>query len=162
MARRARIRDAGLLSLLRRNETKGVRGDVVVLDGLLDARHVAGDALTASTACCVMRMFADCSAQACGILFVVTGEAELVSTEGQIGDSFAVDLVTIEAAHLAVIHQTLDEIIALHAVFVRGEIGKLEEIGSAGLQFFEVPIVGQAFAGSEAHGPVVVASVDGI
>ena len=77
--------------------------------------HVAGDALTASTACCVMRMFADCSAQACGILFVVTGEAELVSTEGQIGDSFAVDLVTIEAAHLAVIHQTLDEIIALHA-----------------------------------------------
>ena len=62
MARHTGIRDTGLLSLLRRNETKGVCGDVVVFDGLLYARHVAGDTLTAGAVGGVMRMFADCSA----------------------------------------------------------------------------------------------------
>ena len=162
MARRAGIRDAGLLSLLRRNESECVRGDVVVFDGLLYAGHVAGDALTARAVCGVMRMFTDRAAQAGGILLVVAGEAEFVSTDGKIGDCFAVDLVAIEAAHLAVIHETLHKIIALHAVFMPREIGKLKEIVGSGFQFFEVPIIGQAFAGREAYGPVVVASVDGI
>src|SRR6478736_4973243 len=103
MARRAGIRDTGLLSLLRRNETKGVRGDVVVFDGLLYAWHVAGDALTASAVCGVMCMFADRSAQACRILFVVAGEAELVSTDGKIGDCFDVDVMKIETAEMEVI-----------------------------------------------------------
>ena len=162
MARRAGIRDAGLLGLLRRNKSECMCADVVVFDRLLYAGHVAGDALTAGTACGVMRMFADRAAQTCGILLVVAGEAELVSTEGKIGDSVAVDLVAIEAAHLAVIHETLHKIIALHAVLVRSEIGKLKEIGGAGFQFFEVPIVGEALTGGESYGPVVVASLDRI
>ena len=54
VARGAGIRDAGLLGLLRGDEAEGVSGDVVILDGLLDPRHVTGGALAAGAAWCVM------------------------------------------------------------------------------------------------------------
>src|SRR5437763_610129 len=46
----AGVGDAGLLGQHGRDEAEGVGGDEVVLDGLLDARHVAGGALASGAA----------------------------------------------------------------------------------------------------------------
>ena len=43
----------------------------------------------------------------------------------------AVDVVTVEAAYLAMIHIALYKVVTLHAVLVCGKIGKLVEIGNA-------------------------------
>jgi len=64
--------------------------------------------------------------------------------------------MTIEAANLPVIHIALHEVISLHPVLVRCEIGILEEICCAGLRLFELPIVCEAVASSEADRPVEV------
>src|SRR6185437_3432904 len=73
----------------------------------------------------------------------------------------AVDLVAVEAADVAVVHDAFREVVALHAIFVRGEVGELVEVGDAGLEIFEAPVVGEALAGDVADGPVVVLAVDG-
>ena len=142
MARGAWIRDAGLLSLLWRDEAKGVRRDIVIFDGLFDTRHVAGNALAACTAGGVMSVLTDSAMQAGGILTGVATEAERISAYGKSGDGAAVHLVAIEAADLAVIHVALHKIVALHAVLVRSEIGELVEVGDARPGLFELPVVG--------------------
>lgn len=60
------------------------------------------------------------------------------------------------------VHRALHEVVALHAVFVGGEIGELIEVRGAGLQLFELPVVGEAHAREEADGPVVVFAFDWI
>ena len=42
----------------------------------------------------------------------------------------AMDVVAVEAGDPAAVHEALDEIIALHAVFVGGAVGKVREGGS--------------------------------
>ena len=44
------------------------------------------------------------------------------------------NLVAVETADFAVIHVALHEIVALHAVLVRGKVGELIEVGNAGLE----------------------------
>ena len=70
--------------------------------------------------------------------------------------------MAVEAADLAVVHDALREVVALHAVFVGDEIGVLVEVGGAGLELFEVPEVGEALAREVADGPVVEAAGDGV
>ena len=155
VARGAWIGYAGLLSLLWRDEAEGVRRDVVVFDGLLDSRHVAGNALAAGAVGSVMSVLTDSAMQTGGILASVAAEAKRVAADRERGDGAAVDLMAIEATDLAVIHVALHEIVALHAVLVRGEIGELIEVGDAGLGFFELPVVGQPIARCIANRPVV-------
>jgi hypothetical protein len=47
MPRGTWIRDARLFSLPRRDESERVAGDVVILDGLRNQRHMASDAIAA-------------------------------------------------------------------------------------------------------------------
>ena len=162
MARGAWIGYAGLLSLLWRDEAEGVRRDVVVFDGLLDSGHVAGNALAARTVGRVMSVLTDSAVQTGRIQASMAAETERISTYGESGDGAAVHLMAIEATDLTVIHVALHEIVALHAVFVRCEIGELIEVGCAGLGVLELPVVGQSVACGEAHRPVIVAAIEGI
>ena len=45
------------------------------------------------------------------------------------------------------VHSALDKVIALHAVFVGGQVGVLVEVGYAGFKLFQLPVVGETVAG---------------
>ena len=55
----AGIRDLQRVGLDRRDKMKRMTADVYIRDGLLDLRHVTGDALTAGTAGLVVRVRLD-------------------------------------------------------------------------------------------------------
>ncbi len=111
----------------------------------------------------VMGVLGDRAGEAGWILVRVAFEAEFVAGLEEVGPVLvAVDLVAIEAADLAMVHVALDEVVALHAVLVGGEVGVLQEVGGAGFQLFQLPEVGETLAGEEADGPVVVLAGDGI
>jgi len=162
VARRAWVRYSGLRCVIGRDEAEGVRGHIVVFDGLFDARHVTRGAFASGAVRGVVSVLTHRSAQAGWILFGVAAETECVAADGEIGNSAGVDLMAIEAADLAVIHVALHEIISLHAVFVGGEIGVLEEVRNSRLGLFKLPIIGEALSGSEADGPIEVFSLDGV
>ncbi len=81
---------------------------------------------------------------------------------GEIGDGAAVHLVAIEAANLAVIHIALHEIVALHAVLVRGEIGEWKKFVTPGFSLLELPVIGEPFARRVANRPVVSTALNRI
>ena len=106
--------------LRRRNEAEGVGVDIHVRDRLLDLRHVAGDALAARAARLVMRVFGDGGGMR-PILRVrpVTREAHLARRLAQLRRVFGpVHVVATEAGDAAIIHEALDEVVALHAVLM--------------------------------------------
>src|SRR5580704_572711 len=72
----------------------------------------------------------------------------------------AVDVVAIEAGYTAAVHDALDEIVALHAVFVRGAVRKMSEALLAELVVFELPVILQFLANVIADWPVVVTTLD--
>src|SRR3569832_2245376 len=96
------------------------------------------------------------------ILLCVATETEGVSADWEIGNSAAVHLMTVEAAELAVVHVALHEIVALHPILVRGEVGVLEEVGGAGLGLFKLPVVGELPSGCEPYWPIEVSAFDRI
>lgn len=156
------IRDIGLFRRRGGDEAEGVGGNRVALNGLLDARHMAGRALAAGTVFGVMSVFADRALEACGVFFRVAAKAEGVAGYGKVRGRVRVDLMAVETAKFAVVHVALGEVIALHAVFMGGEVGILEEVRSAGFEFFELPEVGEALTRLEADRPIVILSGDRI
>ena len=102
---------------------------VVVLDGLLNVRHVARYALTPGTVLRVMGVLADSPFEARGILFVVAAQAKRVALFDKVRFVLvAVYLMAIEATDLAVVHRALNEVVALHPILVRRQISELIEI----------------------------------
>jgi hypothetical protein len=159
----AGVGDAGLFREHWGDETERVGCDVIVFNRLLDTRHVTGRTLTTGTPGSVMSVLGDGTFEACYVLSCVALQADLIAAGVEVGGVLVVvDLVAVEAADLAMVHITLHEIVALHAVFVRGKVGELEKVCCAGFKFFELPVVGEVFAYFEADGPVVVLSLDGI
>lgn len=71
-------------------------------------------------------------------------------------------VMTAEALHAVRVHHALDEVIALHTVFVSGAIGEMRKRQFAQLVFFQLPEVSQIPAHVEAHRPVVILAFDGI
>ena len=121
-----------------------MRGNEMVLDGDLDVRHVAGDAIAAGAVRSVVGVIRNGAFQTCGIALVVTSEAQPISLLDQIGlVLITVDLVAIEASDLPVIHVALNEIVTLHAVLVSREVRKLVEVCGAWLQFLKFPVIGK-------------------
>jgi len=159
----AGVRNARLLRFFRRDETEGVGAHEVVLDCLLDFGHVACDALAASASFCMVGVFAHRPFEPCGVVLRVARQADSVAHCIQIGDVLiAVYLMAIKAANLPVVHNALDEVVALHSVLVRREIGVLIEIGCSRFQFFELPVIGQPSARQKADRPVVIFARDRI
>ncbi len=64
----------------------------------------------------------------------------------------AVDIVAAEAGDAAPVHYTLHEIVALHAVFVRGAIGEVCEGGLAESVLFQLPKIAEVQAHVIANG----------
>jgi len=139
-----------------------MRGDVVVLDRLLNTRHVASSALASGTLRIMMRVLAHCSPKSRGILLTVAAQTKCIPAHRQIGNSAAVYLMAIEAADFAMVHVALHEIVALHPVLVRREICILKEIRSAGLRLLELPVVCQTLPSCETDRPVIVFALDRI
>src|SRR3954451_19947627 len=73
----------------------------------------------------------------------------------------AMDVVTAEAKHTALMHPAGYKIVALHAVLVSGVLGIMREGSLAQLVLFKSPNIAQPLAGFVSHGPIVIASVDG-
>ena len=160
----AGIRNFQCLGLRRPNEAEGVAADLHVSDGLGDLRHMAGDARAARAAGCVVRVLLDA-----GGMRPVLGIGAVASQAKRVAGLAhhrlvvgAVRVVATEAGDAARIHQALDEIIALHAVFVRGAVGKMREAGFAELVLLELPKIREIQADVKAHRPVVILSLDRI
>ena len=103
-------------------------GNIISFDRLLDVRHVTGDALTARAVFRVMGMLRDGAFEAGRILFRVALKTKSVPLRDQVGlVLITVNLVTIEATQVAVVHVALHEIIALHSVLVCRQVGILIE-----------------------------------
>ena len=139
----ARIGYTQLLCLCRRDESKCVRANKVVLDRLLDFRHVASNALAARASLGVVSVFAYRAAQSRSILFVVTKQAKRIARHGQIRwVRIAVNLVAIKTSQTAMVHVALDKVVALHPVLVRSHVGILIKARRSQFCRLERPIIG--------------------
>ena len=107
-----------------------------------------------------MRVLLDCcSARTVARAGLVTVEAKFVDRLSKLRVVVrAVDIVAIEAGNSAAIHYALDEIISLHAVFVRRAVGEMGEALLAELVVFEFPEIREIFARVVADRPVVIIS----
>ena len=72
----------------------------------------------------------------------------------------AVDVMAIEAGYTAAVHHTLNEIVSLHPVFVRGAVCKMSEALFAEFVIFELPVIAQILAYVIADRPVVIVALD--
>jgi hypothetical protein len=120
-----------------------VSADEVVFQGLLDLRHMTSYALAACACFGMVSVLADCAVKSGRIVFCVAAEADCISSCDEACLVFtAVDLMAARAANFAMIHIALNEIISLHAIFVRGHVCELIEVCDAGLHLFKLPVVG--------------------
>ena len=82
----------------------------------------------------MVRVLADGALESRRVVLCVAGEAEVIADGAEIRRApIAVDIVAIEAADSAMIHNALHKVVALHPVFVGGEVGVLQEVCDAGL-----------------------------
>ena len=129
MAKIASIRNLDCLRFGRPDEAEGVAANVNAIDCLRDLRHVAGNALAAGTTSAVMRVLLNAGGKRT-VLCVrpVAGQAKGIAPfahdAGIVG---AVWIVTTETRYAARIHEALNEIVPLHAIFVSGAVSKMGE-----------------------------------
>ena len=164
MAEIARIRNLQRLRLLRPNETERVAADFHVAESLCDCRHVTGNARAARAAGGVMRVLLDAGGMR-PILRVgaMAGQAHRVARLAHHRLIFrAVRIVATETRDAARVHEALNEIIALHAVLVRGAVGKMGEARFAELVLFQLPKIRKVQSNVKADRPVVVLAFDRI
>ena len=70
----------------------------------------------------------------------MAAQAKLADRFDQIGVvAGSVNIVTAEAGDAAAVHEALNEVVALHPIFVCGSIGKMREGGLTQLVFFKPP-----------------------
>jgi len=90
-------------------------------------------------------------------------QAKLIRGFDQVGVvSGAVHVVTTETCHAAPVHDALNEIITLHAVFVAGAVGEVHEVRFTEFVLFKPPKILQVQTLMETHGPVVEEAVNRI
>ena len=65
------------------------------------------------------------------------------------------DIVAVEATQLPVVHIALHEVITLHPVLMRRQVGILIEIRHTRLQVFEPPDIRQTLPWQISHRPVI-------
>lgn len=103
-----------------RDEAEGVAAYEIITERNGDFRHMAGGAFAAGAAFFVVRVFRNRRVRPGWRLRRMAGNTKLISNRSQVRRVLvAVDLMTIKAAHLAVIHHALRKIVALHAILVR-------------------------------------------
>ena len=70
-------------------------------------------------------------------------------------------VVAAEAGDAPRIHEAVNEVVALHPIFVSSPVGEMRERRLAELVIFQFPEIVQALAHVEAHGPVIGVSDTG-
>ena len=141
MAAGAWIWNLELIRHFRRNERERVTADIDIRNRLLDLRHVAGHTVVAGTAGAMMGMRLDArGVRTVGRRGAVAGQANLGRRFDQVSVILsAVDIVATKAAHTAPIHHALDEVVALHSIFVTRSVGEMRERRLAKLVIFQFP-----------------------
>lgn len=90
-------------------------------------------------------------------------QAENVCRLQQVGVVLrSVNIMATEAAHTVRVHRTLNKIVALHAILMRGAIGKMSESLLTRLMLFKLPEIFEVHSHLKTNRPVVVSSVDWI
>src|SRR3954462_11309785 len=119
MATDTRIGNLELVAHCRHDELERVTAHVDVRDRLLDLRHVAGHAVAARTSFRMMRVVFDRDAmRSIGRRWSVTVETDHSGRLPELRIVVrAVCVVTGGARDAPLIHEALDEVVALHAVF---------------------------------------------
>ena len=150
--------------ITRCDEVKGMTSNILVGDRLFDFRHMTGDALAARATRLVMGTRLNCRRVRPGLrIWAMAVEAQRIAGLAHHGDVVpAMRIVTTEAGDAAGIHQTVDEVVSLHAVLVPGPVREMGEGGLAELVLFELPVIRQPLADIEAHRPIVILSRDRI
>ncbi|MBB5319319.1 hypothetical protein HDF09_004025 [Edaphobacter lichenicola] len=107
-----------------------MRTNKVIFYCLLDFGHMAGNALTPGASFSMVSVLAHRPFEPGRIFLRVAGQADRIADRNEVrGVLITVYLMAVETADLPVIHLALDEVVALHPVFVRGQVGKLIEVG---------------------------------
>ena len=129
MAGSAGVRDCVLVGHLGRYKPERVGVDFHVRYSRLDLWHMAGNALASRAAVFVVSVFFERGgAGAIGRQRTVAVQTYLVGGSPQLSVVVrAVRVVATEARHPAPIHDTLDEVVALHPVLVRCAFGEMSE-----------------------------------
>ena len=164
MAGGARVRDFIRVRHRWRDEPKSVAADVHIRDGLLDLRHVTGNALVAGGACWVMCMFLDrtCMRAVRGTRPVAL-QAHDIRRFDQQGIVFgSVNIVATGALHTAVVHKALHEIVSLHAILMCCPIRKVSKGSLPKFVLFEMPVILKFPAHMKPDWPVIVSAFDWI
>ena len=102
-----------------------MRAHIVVLDRLLNLRHMTRNARAPRASLRMMRMLAYRPPQPSRIIQILcmAREAKRIAPRNQVrGILIAMHLVAIKTPHLPVIHIALNKIVPLHPVFVRRHI----------------------------------------
>ena len=141
----AGIRDFVFVGHVRGDEGESVGADFDVGEGGSNFGHVAGDAAAAGGAFFVMSvLFKRGCAWAVEGERAVALEADLIAGLDELGVVIgAVDVVATEAGDATAVHHALDEVVALHPIFVGGAVGKMVERGFAEFVVFELPIISE-------------------
>ena len=71
----------------------------------------------------------------------------------------AVNVVATKTSDAVRVHQAGCEIVALHAILVRGAVGKVGEGSLAEFVFFQLPDILERRAGLEAYRPIVIPAI---
>src|SRR5438067_2249089 len=127
MASRAWVGDAVRVSFSRRDEAERMGTNVHIGNGLLNLRHMAANTLATRAARLVMRMLLDRSGMRPVLgIGAMTGEAHLAWRLAQLRPELGtVHIMATEAGYPAVVHEALNKVIALHAIFVRCAVGEM-------------------------------------
>lgn len=164
MASSARIRHLQLFRSRRRDEFERMGTDIDVGKRLLDFRHVAAYALISGAARFVVGMGLNGGrAGTVGRVRAVALKAQDVGGLQEIRIVFrAVHVMAAEAAHAMGVHQTGNEIIALHPVLMGRAIREVGKRLLAEFMLFQLPEILKGFSGLEANRPIVILSGDGV
>src|SRR5579864_9288155 len=94
----------------------------------------------------------------------MTVQAELIGRLSELPRiSGAMHVMAVETGYSTPIHNALNEIVALHAVFMRRAFGVVQEVGrGAERAFLQLPMVLQLHPDVIADGPIVVFALNGI
>lgn len=144
------------------DESKGVASDILVRQCLLNLRHVTLYALPTWAAGLVVRVLFDrARVRSVRRAWAMAFEAHYVCRFNQQSLVLSpMDVAAAGALHAPRIHDTLDEIIALHPVLVRGAVRKMCERHFTKFVLFKLPEVLQLSAHLESHRPVVILTAD--
>ena len=143
MAACTRIGNLQLFAHRWRNELERVAAHIHIGDGLLNFRHVAGDAFTARASLRVVRvLFERSHTGSIWRVRCVTVETDRCRGLSELGIVLrAMSVMTRRTRHAPLVHDALNEIVALHAVLVCRAVGIVREAGLAKRVRLELPII---------------------